>query len=70
MGVQGAGRGTLVGTCGGEKICQHTWGRYSMFEPGTVVFHCYSTQKQLRMVTAFLLRSTHHIPTHHHVMRA
>ncbi len=47
MGVQGAGRGTLVGTCGGEKICQHTWGRYSMFEPGTVVFHCYSTQKQL-----------------------
>ncbi len=37
---------------------------------GTVVFHCHSAQKQLWMVTAFLLTSTLHIPTHHHAMRA
>ncbi len=39
-------------------------------EPETVVFHCHSAQKQLWMVTAFLLTSTHHIQTHHHAMRA
>ncbi len=38
-------------------------------EPGTVVFHCHSPQKQLLMVTAFLLTSTHHIPIHHHAMK-
>ncbi len=39
-------------------------------EPETVVFHCHSSQEQLWMATAFLLKGTHHIPTHHHAMRA
>ncbi len=40
------------------------------FVPGTVVFLCHFAQKELSMVTAFLLTSTHHIPNNHYAMRA